>query len=59
MGELGRRILFAVPAVAFAIFIIYEGGWIFAAGIAILGVIAVHELSVMLDRAAASRLASS
>jgi len=58
VGELGRRILFAVPAVAFAIFIIYEGGWIFAAGIAILGVIAVHELSVMLERAHPVRLAS-
>jgi phosphatidate cytidylyltransferase len=58
VGDLGRRIQFAVPAIAFAIFIIYEGGWIFAAGIAILGVIAVHELSVMLERAHPVRLAS-
>jgi phosphatidate cytidylyltransferase len=57
-GDLGRRLLYAAPAVAFAIFIIYEGGWIFAAGIAILGVIAVHELSVMLERAHPVRLAS-
>jgi phosphatidate cytidylyltransferase len=57
-GDLVRRILFAVPAVAFAAFIIYEGDWIFAAGIAILGVIAVHELSVMLERAHPVRLAS-
>ena len=57
-GDLGRRILFAVPAVAFAIFIIYEGGWIFAAGIALLGVIAVHELSQMLERARPVRLAA-
>lgn len=57
-GDLGRRIVFAVPAVAFAIFIIYEGGWIFAAGIALLGVIAVHELSQMLERARPVRLAA-
>jgi phosphatidate cytidylyltransferase len=57
-GDLGRRILFAVPAVAFAILIIYEGGWIFAAGIALLGVIAVHELSTMLARARPVRLAA-
>ena len=57
-GDLGRRLLYAAPAVAFAVFIIYEGGWIFAAGIAILGVIAVHELSVMLERAHPVRLAS-
>jgi phosphatidate cytidylyltransferase len=57
-GDLGRRILFAVPAVAFASFIIYEGGWIFAVGIAALGVIAVHELSTMLRRARPVRLAA-
>ena len=57
-GDLGRRILFAVPAVGFAVFIIYEGGWIFAAGIALLGVIAVHELSTMLERARPVRLAA-
>jgi phosphatidate cytidylyltransferase len=57
-GDLARRILFAVPAVAFAAFIIYEGGWIFAAGIGLLGVIAVHELSTMLERARPVRLAA-
>ena len=57
-GDLVRRILFAIPAIVFAAFIIYEGGWIFGAGIAILGVVAVHELSVMLERAHPVRLAS-
>jgi phosphatidate cytidylyltransferase len=57
-GDLGRRILFAVPAVAFAAFIIYEGGWIFAAGIGLLGVVAVHELTLMLERARPVRLAA-
>jgi phosphatidate cytidylyltransferase len=57
-SDLVSRILFAVPAVAFAVFIIYEGGWIFAAGIALLAIVAVHELSVMLARARPVRLAS-
>jgi phosphatidate cytidylyltransferase len=57
-GDLGKRILFAVPAIAFAAFIIYEGGWIFCAGIALLGVVAVHELSTMLERARPVRLAA-
>jgi phosphatidate cytidylyltransferase len=57
-GDLVRRILFALPAVAFAAFIIYEGGWIFCAGVALLAVVAVHELSVMLERAHPVRLAS-
>jgi phosphatidate cytidylyltransferase len=57
-GDLGRRILFAIPAIAFAALIIYEGGWIFAAGIGLLGVIAVHELSLMLERARPVRLAA-
>jgi phosphatidate cytidylyltransferase len=50
-SDLVARVLVAIPAVAFAIFIIYEGGWIFAAGVGILAVIAVHELTVMLERA--------
>lgn len=57
-GDLVRRILFAVPAVAFAALIIYEGGWIFAIGIGLLAVIAVHELSTMLERARPVRLAA-
>jgi phosphatidate cytidylyltransferase len=57
-GDLGRRILFAIPAVAFAALIVHEGGWIFAAGIGLLGVVAVHELSTMLARARPVRLAA-
>jgi phosphatidate cytidylyltransferase len=57
-GDLARRILFAIPAVAFAGVIIWQGGWIFAAGIALLGAIAVHELSTMLERAHPVRLAA-
>jgi phosphatidate cytidylyltransferase len=57
-SDLLARVLVAIPAVAFAIFIIYEGGWVFAAGVGILGVIAVHELTVMLERAHPVRLAA-
>jgi phosphatidate cytidylyltransferase len=43
-GELRRRVLWAVPAIVFAVFIIAQGGLIFALGIAALGIIALHEL---------------
>jgi phosphatidate cytidylyltransferase len=56
-ADLLARVLVAIPAAAFAVFIIYEGGWIFAAGIGALAVIAVHELTVMLERAHPVRLA--
>jgi phosphatidate cytidylyltransferase len=48
-GDLGRRIVVAVPAAAYAIFIIASGGWIFAAGILLLGFICLHELFRMYD----------
>ena len=57
-SDLLARVLVAIPAVAFAVFIIYEGGWVFAAGIGILAVVAVHELTVMLERAHPVRLAA-
>jgi phosphatidate cytidylyltransferase len=57
-NDLLNRVAVAVPAVAFAIGIIYEGGWVFAAGIGLLAVIAVHELTVMLERAHPVRLAA-
>jgi phosphatidate cytidylyltransferase len=56
-ADLLARVLVAIPAVAFAVFIIYEGGWIFAAGVGALAVIAVHELTAMLERAHPVRLA--
>jgi phosphatidate cytidylyltransferase len=48
-GDLGRRILVAVPAIAYAITIIALGGWVFAAGILVLGVICLHELFRMYE----------
>jgi phosphatidate cytidylyltransferase len=43
-GELRSRILWALPAAAFGIFIIAEGGLVFALGISVLGIVALHEL---------------
>jgi phosphatidate cytidylyltransferase len=49
-SDLGARVLAAIPAIAFAIFIVAEGGTIFAAGIALLGVMACAELFKMMRR---------
>lgn len=58
MSDVINRVLVAIPAVAFAVLIIWQGGWVFAAGIGLLAVICVHELSVMLERARPVRLAA-
>ena len=52
------RILVAIPAVAFAAVIIWQGEWVFAAGIGALALVCVHELSVMFERARPVRLAA-
>jgi phosphatidate cytidylyltransferase len=49
-SDLGARVLVAIPAIAFAIFIIVQGGWIFALGVLALGILALGELSVMFSR---------
>jgi phosphatidate cytidylyltransferase len=46
-SDLGPRVLAALPAIAFAIFIVAEGGLIFALGILALGIVALHELFTM------------
>jgi phosphatidate cytidylyltransferase len=48
-GDLARRILVAIPAIAYAIAIIVAGGWIFAAGILVLGFVCLHELFRMYE----------
>ena len=48
MGETGRRVLQAVPAIAFAAFIVVEGGIVFALGLVGLGVICLRELYQMM-----------
>lgn len=50
-SDLGPRIVVALPAIAFAIFIIVQGGIVFALGIVALGVAALHELYTLMRRA--------
>jgi len=57
VGDLGPRIAAAVPAGIFAIFIVVQGGWWFAAGATLLGLICLHELYEMLAQVRPARLA--
>jgi phosphatidate cytidylyltransferase len=43
-SDLGARVLWAIPAIAFALFIVINGGWIFALGVGILGLASMAEL---------------
>ena len=56
-SDLGKRILVAIPAIAFAITIIYFGGATFALGALALGLVCIHELFTMLERMRPVRLA--
>lgn len=47
-SDLVARILAAIPAIAFALFIITAGGWIFVAGLVLLGFACLGELFTML-----------
>jgi len=49
-SDLGARVLAAIPAIIFAIFIVSQGGTVFAVGIALLGVMACAELFRMMKR---------
>jgi phosphatidate cytidylyltransferase len=51
MGETGRRFVQAIPAIAFAVFIVVQGGIVFALGLVLLGVVCLHELYEMMRRA--------
>jgi phosphatidate cytidylyltransferase len=55
-SELGARIAAAIPAIAFALFIVIAGGWFFVAGLAILGLYCLHELFGMFSFTNPSRL---
>ena len=50
-SDLGARILVSIPAIAFAVFIVVEGGIVFALGCAALGVVCLRELYEMMRRA--------
>jgi phosphatidate cytidylyltransferase len=56
-SELGARVLVALPAIAFAIFIVVQGGEIFTLGVALLGIVCLHELFAMYPQARPARLA--
>jgi phosphatidate cytidylyltransferase len=56
-SDLNARLIAAVPAIAFALFIVIEGGPVFALGLFALGCICMHELYEMYDRAHPVRLA--
>jgi phosphatidate cytidylyltransferase len=56
-SDLGGRVLWAVPAIAFAIFIIARGGIIFTIGVTLLGIVALGELFGMYERVRPVRLA--
>jgi phosphatidate cytidylyltransferase len=56
-SDLGARLVAAVPAIAFALFIVGFGGWIWVAGLVALGWVCLHELFGMYEFANPSRLA--
>jgi phosphatidate cytidylyltransferase len=57
-ADLTTRILVAIPAVAYAVFIIASGGWVFAIGILLLGFVCAHELFRMYAAVRPVRLAA-
>ena len=56
-SDLGPRIAAGVPAAAFAIFIVVQGGWWFTAGAIILALACLHELFAMFADVRPARLA--
>jgi phosphatidate cytidylyltransferase len=49
-SDVSARVLTAIPAIAFAIFIVSQGGLIFALGVIALGILAQAELYTMMAR---------
>jgi phosphatidate cytidylyltransferase len=56
-SDLGARVLVALPAIAFAIFIVARGGWVFTIALVVLGILCLGELFTMLRRGHPVRLA--
>jgi phosphatidate cytidylyltransferase len=56
-GELGARVLVAIPAIAFALFIVDRGGWIWTIALIALGIACTGELFTMLRHGHPVRLA--
>jgi phosphatidate cytidylyltransferase len=56
-SETTSRILIALPAIAFAIFIVIQGGLVFALALLVLGLVALHELYGLMERVRPVKLA--
>jgi phosphatidate cytidylyltransferase len=56
-SDVGSRILFALPLIALALFLVIEGGAVFAIGLFAIGCVCMHELYGMYERARPVRLA--
>jgi phosphatidate cytidylyltransferase len=56
-SDLAPRVLIAIPAIAYAIFIVSQGGAVFAVGIYVLGVVALGELYTLMGRVRPAALA--
>lgn len=56
-SELRGRIVVALPLIALALFLVIEGGLVFAFGVFVLGCLCLHELYAMYERARPVRLA--
>lgn len=56
-SDLGARVLAAIPAIIFAIFIVANGGLIFALGASLLGIVALLELFKLMDRVRPANIA--
>jgi phosphatidate cytidylyltransferase len=56
-SDLSSRVLFALPLIALALFLVIEGGLVFAAGLFALGCLCMHELYRIYERAHPVRLA--
>src|SRR3954454_4094465 len=50
MNDTAARLLAAIPAIVFAIFIVSQGGLVFALGVIVLGILAQAELYTMMAR---------
>src|SRR4051812_16584379 len=56
-SDTGARVLTAIPAIAFALFIVSRGGLVFTVGLILFGIIAMGELFHMMDRVRPAALA--
>jgi phosphatidate cytidylyltransferase len=56
-SDLGARVWVAIPGAIYAILIVWQGDWIFALGVLVLGFVCLHELFRMYDHVRPVRLA--